>query len=92
MTGCKLVFKETQNFCLSYTSDVEFHAHCEVYDWKLSVMKELYVEFAKLLEVASSLGFSEVWSVTPNPKFCCLFGGIDTNTNLAGCHIVYWEI
>ena len=55
-------------------------------------MKELYVEFAHLLEVASTMGFSEVWSVTPNPKFCLLFGGIDTNTNLAGCRIMYWEI
>lgn len=88
-----MIFKETANYCLSYTCNGgEFHVHCEVYNWKLSVMKELYVEFAHLLEVASDMGFSEVWSVTPNPKFCLLFGGTDTQTNLAGCRVMYWEI
>ena len=69
----------------------EFHVHCEVYNWKLSVMRELYTEFGALLNLAISLGFEEVWSVSPNPKFCELYGALDTGVRYEGNYIMYWE-
>ena len=81
-------------YILSYQviDDVEFHVHCEVYNWKLSVMKELYTKLGAILNLARALGFSEVWSVSPNPKFCELYGGIDSDIKHEGCHIMYWEL
>lgn len=70
----------------------EFHVHCEVYVWKLSVMKELYKDFAKLLEEAKSSGFDTVWSVSPNPKFCLMYGAEDLGVDYHGYRIMFWRI
>lgn len=82
------------NYSLSYQiiEGEEFHVHCEVYNWKLSVMKELYKEFAKMLEEASSLGFDTVWSVSPNPKFCLLYGAQDSGVVYEGCRVMFWKV
>jgi len=72
-------FYEDDNYKLLYQIGVagdtrEFHVHCLVYDWKLSVLKDLYRKWAKLIEKAKSLGYETVYSISPNPKFCKLFG------------------
>ena len=82
------------SYKLSYQviDNKEFHVHCEVYNWKLSVMKELYTEFGALLNLARGLGFEEVVSVSPNPKFCELYGAFDTGMRHDTCHVMLWEL
>ena len=64
--------------------------HCEVYYWKLSVAKQLYTEFGKLLDLARSLDFVEVWSVTPNPEFCKMYGASFV-ARFGHNYIMHWE-
>ncbi len=49
--------------------------HCEVYNWKPSVLKKAYKVFAAFLNEAEDLGITNIFTVTPNPKFAKLFGG-----------------
>jgi hypothetical protein len=49
--------------------------HCEVYNWKPSVLKKSYRVFGAFLNEAQELGIKKVVTITPNPKFAKLFGG-----------------
>ena len=64
--------------------------HCEVYNWKLSVMRQLYTDFPELLNLAESMGFDKVWSVTPNPKFCEMYGAMYM-ARFGHNYIMYWD-
>ena len=88
----KGVFKRTESFCLSYSCNEEFHVHCQVYNWSHSVMKELYKVFGQLLEVAKAQGHSHVYSVSKNPKFCLLYGAIDSGVVISGHNIMIWDL
>ncbi len=50
--------------------------HCEVSNWKPSVLRKGYSIFAKLEQYAIDNGYSKMLSVSPNPKFCKLVGGV----------------
>lgn len=58
-----------------YTQDIEgeLHVHCEIERWAPSVLKALYREFVRLRIWASDKGYKEMYSISPNPRFCELF-------------------
>lgn len=56
----------------------EVHLHINVFEWKPSVLKQLYLVFAELKAVLTEKGFSSMKTISPNPKFAKLFGGKTT--------------
>lgn len=58
-----------------YTQDIEgeLHVHCDVKKWSPSVLKTLYVEFVMLKIHVRHMGYEEMFSISPNSKFCELF-------------------
>lgn len=75
------VFSETPEYIIeTQIIGKEFHVHCLVSEWKPSVLKQLYKEFVKLRHYARGSGYEEMYSVSPNPKFCELFGGYSIGT------------
>ena len=72
------VSKVTFSSCQDYLVMVEelggeFHVHCDVYGWAPSVLKRLYIEFIKVKTYAKGKGYKEMYSISPNPRFCRLF-------------------
>jgi len=64
--------------CLQYVIEIqeiegEMHVHCEVLVWSPSVLRGLYKEFSLLKKYLRGEGYGEMFSVSPNPKFCELF-------------------
>ena len=94
MMTFKKVFYKDESFTLSYEEGyAEFHVHCDVEVWKLSTLKRLYVQIGEILDYAKSLGYREVFSVTPNPRFARLTGGValDTTGVVQGLWVFYWK-
>ncbi len=91
-TTSRLNFYRDDNFSVDI-QDIEgqFHVHCEVTTWKLSVLKQMYVVAAKLIDFAEHMGYKEIVSISPNRKFCELLGG-----TLIGeqekCEVMIWVL
>lgn len=68
----KIVFYSDSDFSF-LLSEYENNTflHCEVSSWSLTVLKNMYREFARFCEIAPP----EFYTVTPNPRFAKLFGG-----------------
>lgn len=55
--------------------------HCKVSHWSPAKYKKMLKVFGQFLnESLGYLGYREVITVTPNPKFCKLFGGKTVNS------------
>ena len=52
----------------------EHHIHCKCWNWKLSTLKMMYKVAADFEKRALDLGIKEVYSISPNPKFCEMLG------------------
>lgn len=72
----KEIHIRTEDFHL-YTKnqDEEVHVHCLVDNWSLSVLKELYQKVGALKNILMENNVEVVYSISPNPNFCKLFGG-----------------
>jgi hypothetical protein len=68
------------------------HVHCTVDNFTKSVLKEGYVSFVRLREYVRGLGYSKMISVSPNPKFCLLFGAVSFGEFIDGYEVMVWEI
>ena len=87
------VFSETQEYLIqTQIIENEFHVHCLVFDWKPSVLKKLYQEFVKLRHYARGSGYEEMYSVSPNPKFCELFGAVRIGTYKEDYEVMKWDL
>lgn len=53
--------------------------HCEVFNWKPSVLRRGYSQFARLEKYAKDKGYEKMFTVTPNPKFVNLLCGQTVN-------------
>lgn len=85
------LFTETEDYKIEWhDAQGECHVHCLVYNWKPSILKKLYVEYAKLKSFLGSIGYEYFCSVTPNPKFCELFGG-EFLGYYNGKEVMIWE-
>ena len=71
--------------------EVEMHVHCKVRKWSPSVLKRLYAEFVMLRIDVLAMGYTEMFSVSPNPKFCELFGAESLGT-YKDCEVMRWEL
>lgn len=80
------------NFTI-YTEKIEgeLHVHCNVKKWSPSVLKRLYVEFVMLRADAISDGYEEMFSISPNPKFCELFGAESLGT-YKDYEVMRWDL
>lgn len=88
----KTVFSETQDYVIcTQVLQGEFHIHCLVFNWTPSILKKLYLEFARLRDYARCSGYEEMYSVSPNPKFCEIFGGHSIGT-YKECEVMKWEL
>lgn len=50
--------------------------HIIISKWNKSVLRTCYKLFAKLQNEAKAQGFANLGTITPNPKFAKLFGGV----------------
>jgi hypothetical protein len=76
-----------------YTEDVEgeLHIHCDVKRWAPSVLKMLYIELSFLKDWASIHGYEEMFSISPNPKFCELFCAESLGT-YGNYEVMRWDL
>lgn len=87
------VFNETDDYKLEIQMiEHQFHVHCLVYNWKPSVLKELYRQVVKVGQYAFSLGYTEVYSVSPNPKFCKLLGAYSVGQYRDDYEVMKWDL
>ena len=85
------VFFEDDNYKVEYeiVSD-QFHIHCIVSNFTLSVLKDMYDKFAQIKYFSESLGFDKMYSLSPNPKFCRLFCA-DSLGKFGDCEVMVWQ-
>lgn len=69
-------FKKTSRYHIEWEIlGDQCHVHCTVENWSKSVLARGYVEFVRLSEFIGDMGYDCFYSITPNPKFCELYGG-----------------
>lgn len=72
----KHTFSHTPNYHIEWEIiGDQCHVHCTVANWTKSVMARGYVEFVRLRDFIGEMGYDCFYSITPNPKFCEIFGG-----------------
>lgn len=76
-----------------YTQEIEdeLHVHCDVRRWSPSVLKTLYAEFIMLKIDVRHRGYEEMFSISPNPKFCELFCAESLGT-FRDCEVMRWDL
>lgn len=91
---------ETQLFNFITTSDYSVdvqvvegipYLHVNVGNWKPSVLKDMYVMFNRLQCSLRNLGFTEMQTITPNPKFVKIFGG-ETIKTVNEYEVIKWDL
>lgn len=72
----KHTFSKTSSYHIEWhIAEDQFHVHCVVSSWSVAVLRQLYLEFARLKVFISGEGYGCFYSISPNPKFCELFCG-----------------
>lgn len=74
---------ETKAFTFSIeivNKDVHLHVDCQ--EWAPSVLKDMYKHWAEFEDYCRQNHIGEVYSISPNRKFCELFGGEYQNVNV----------
>lgn len=69
--------------------------HVIVYEWKPSVLRQMYIVCGRLFEDMAFLGYPKAGTITPNPKFAKLFGGTVVNElmiNDKRHEVIVWEL
>jgi hypothetical protein len=51
----------------------------------------MYVEFVKLKEHVKGMGYRHMYSNSPNPRFCRLFGAKSLGVIKEGYEVMVWE-
>ncbi len=76
MVMSKHTFSKTDAYHVEWNViDGQFHVHCAVSKWRKSTLRSLYIEFVRLRDFIREVGYGCFYSISPNPKFCELFGG-----------------
>jgi len=92
----KKVYYEDNAFSFQY--DIEgpiVNIHCDVQDWKPSILRKMYRVFNTFIEESKKLGIKQIISLSPNPKFAKLFGGVCVKSfvhNNVNMEVVLWEL
>jgi len=69
--------------------------HCEVQHWSPSVFKRSIRVFAQFLNEAAQKGYEKIVTISPNPKFCKVFGGTFESAftqNGITYEVIKWEL
>ena len=89
----KVTFKKTDDYHIEWEIvGNQCHIHCLVFNFSNSVLKRGYLEFVRLRRFVGEMGYTYMVSVTPNPKFCELFGAFSVGTAPNGNEVMIWEI
>jgi hypothetical protein len=67
------------------------HVHCLVHTWKKSVLRQGYQEVVKLKAHVRELGYDQMVSISPNPRFCKLLGATSLGLFKEGLEVMVWE-
>lgn len=88
----KQTFYECEEFLVEF-QDIsgQFHVHCTVNKFNKSILKALYILFVQLRDFATYNGYTEMVSVSPNRKFCELFGA-EYVADQDGCEVMIWDL
>lgn len=91
----KMVVHSDDDFLFEVEANSEgLFLHCEVFNWKPSVLKKTYQVFGEFLNGAQQAGISKIYTVTPNPKFAKLYGGQVVNRGYIDNvlhEVIVWE-
>jgi len=88
----KQTFNKTNDYHIEWhVAGDQFHIHCTVDHWSKSVLSALYLEFTRLRVFVKDMGYSYFYSISPNPKFCELFGG-ESIGEQNGKEVMMWVI
>ena len=91
-TTSKVTFKICPEYHVEYQQNSgQFHIHCDVTFWNKSVLRSMYRTFVDLKRFAKCLGYKEMVSITPNPKFCELFLA-ESIGQQEGCEVMIWDL
>ena len=89
-------FSSTDDYLIEVeTTEEECHVHCLVYTWNKSVLNTLYREFVELRQHVREMGYDQMVSVSPNPKFCRLFGAEslgEYRENKEDYEVMVWDL
>jgi hypothetical protein len=92
MVMSRKTFSKTSSYHLEWEIiGNQCHIHCTVEEWKKSVLREGYLELARLQRFVGSMGYGEMYSISPNPKFCELLGGTSLGEFKEGYEVMVWE-
>ena len=74
----------------------QVNLHVEAYNWNKTVLKEMREVFEEAKEGFHLEGFSKLYTISPNPKFCKLFAGYEHlgTVDFEGVehHILSWDL
>jgi len=91
-THSKLVFYKDEDVIIEIQDlEGQFHVHCTVINSKLSVFKRCYRVLAKLMEFAKHLDYDYMVSVSPNRKFCEMYGATCIGEQ-EGHEVMIWDL
>jgi hypothetical protein len=71
------------------------YVHCDVYTWKLSVLKKLYRVASDVDNYKDALGYDNIITISPNPKFAKLLGGysiMEMKIDGINYEMIKWEL
>lgn len=91
----KITYYEDENFFLKLQPEGgTLFMHCEVLNWKPSVLKKMYEVFNTLQNEAKENGYEKLATISPNPKFAKLFGGKTVMKNYMGMNleVILWDL
>lgn len=73
----------------------EIALHCEVYNWKPSILRRGYSVLNTLIKESTEKDISKLFTITPNPKFAKLLGGksiAELHHNGKEYKVVIWDL
>jgi hypothetical protein len=92
----RITYYENSDFKFEYErAGNEVCIHCEIYNWKLSVLRFGYSVISSLLEECRDRGVEIVYTISPNPKFAKIYGGRSVKTftlDNKEYEIVIWDL
>ena len=95
-TASRKIYYRDENFSLEFEKfEGDLLIHCDVTKFTPSAVKQGILVFGMMLNEARAGGFERVFTVTPNPKFAKMFGGVSVNTvNYLGkeYEVIEWDL
>lgn len=79
-TQSRKVYYRDENFSLEFEwFGGDILLHCTVNKFSVEIVKQGYIVFGMMLNECKDAGVNRVFTVTPNPKFSRMFGGVKVN-------------